>query len=406
MQATPESGLIASILFDPDWSFASIDSKGLTPSQFIHADTRQMFQRLLEMRDQGKPITQAALAIELPELADKVWRVTDHTATASPDYYLEKILEIIQRYDLGALAQSLAQAATNPEADLETALDNALQTLSSLADKGFTTKSQSLREAARDVLDDLDNPPRFIPTPWPALNEALGGLRPGALYVVAARPGIGKSLIALQLASSIARPNCEVAFFSLEMDGPEIASRALSSSTGINLTKIDRRNLSEQEKRQLAEAYKDLTNHLHLIATPSRQVQQLRPALRAIANQGTLGAVFVDYLGLLEAPGSSLYEKVTAISKQLKSLAMELAVPVVALAQLNRKAEERSGAPSLADLRDSGAIEQDADSVLLLSNDDQKNLALVVAKNRQGPLGSFTGYLDRPTMTLKELVKD
>jgi len=190
------------------------------------------------------------------------------------------------------------------------------------------------------------------------------------------------------------------------MDSQEIASRALSSSTGISLTKIDRRNLTEQEKKQIAEAYKELTNNLHLVATPSREIRQLRPTLRAIRAKGTLGAVFVDYLGLLDAPGNSLYEKVTAISKQLKSLAMELGVPIVALAQLNRKAEERSGAPSLADLRDSGAIEQDADSVLLLSNDEMQDLSLVVAKNRQGPLGSFTGKLDRSTMTLKALVKD
>lgn len=406
MSATPESALIASILLDPVWSFEAVDKAGLAPSHFRHSEPRQMFQKLLEMRDKGEPIDQSALAIELPELASQVWRVTDSTAAPAPEYYLGKIMEMSQRYDLGALAQSLAQVATNPEADLEATLDGALQTLSSLADKGFTTNSQTLREAAQSVLDDLDSPPSFIPTPWPALNECLGGLRPGALYVVAARPGIGKSLIALQLATAIATPSRQVAFISLEMDSQEIASRALSSSTGISLTKIDRRNLTEQEKKQIAEAYKELTNNLHLVATPSREIRQLRPTLRAIRAKGTLGAVFVDYLGLLDAPGNSLYEKVTAISKQLKSLAMELGVPIVALAQLNRKAEERSGAPSLADLRDSGAIEQDADSVLLLSNDEMQDLSLVVAKNRQGPLGSFTGKLDRSTMTLKALVKD
>jgi replicative DNA helicase len=191
------------------------------------------------------------------------------------------------------------------------------------------------------------------------------------------------------------------------MTGSELATRALSSKTGINIGAIDRRTLSEPDKQNLALAYRDLSQSVHLIATPSREVTQLRPALRAINSNsgGKLKAVVIDYLGLMEAKGSTIYEKVTAISGQLKSLAMELDLPIVALAQLNRKAEERPGAPSLADLRDSGAIEQDADAVLMLHSDEPGSLVITVQKNRQGPQGYLIGKLDKQTMTLKDLVK-
>ena len=407
-ELTPEVGLIASIVLDPAWSLQVIDKLQLSADNFRHSNTRQMFSKLAEMREAGKPITQAALAVELPALEVGVWKLTDNFFSASPEYYAEAVLEINRRYSLRDLAQELAQAAGDPQADLDALTDRASQTLNKVLDKGFTTQSTTLKDAAASVVDDLDNLPSYIPTPWPALNEALGGLRKGGFYVIAARPGMGKSLLGLQLATAISGPTREVAFFSFEMNETELATRALASKTGINLSKIDRRELSEQEKQTLALAYKDLTNHLHLIATPSRQVSQLRPTLRAIrSNQsGELAAVFIDYLGLLDAPGSSLYEKVTKISGQLKSLAMELDIPLVALAQLNRKAEERSGSPSLADLRDSGSIEQDADAVLMLSNDESGHLALTIQKNRQGPLGSFTGLIDRPTMTIKTFTKD
>jgi replicative DNA helicase len=192
------------------------------------------------------------------------------------------------------------------------------------------------------------------------------------------------------------------------MAAPELAARALSAETGIPLGKIDSKDLTEQEKSFISLAHTALSPELYLETSSSRQVTQLRPSIRKIkASAGALPvAVFIDYLQLLEADGSTLYERVTAISKQLKSLAMELDLPIVALAQLNRAAEHRGGAPGLADLRDSGAIEQDADAVILLSEDELGRLVMSVQKNRQGALGSLTGELSRSTMTLKNLVRD
>jgi replicative DNA helicase len=405
----PERALIASILLAPADGFEVLDKTGITPSDLIHSDTREMLSALMEMREAGEPIEQAALAVKVPaRFAEEVWRITDETLAPAAPYYAQAVIEISKRQRLAIVAQEIAQLAGNPDSDLEAGLDQALATLSKVQDKGLVTKSVTLREAAARIIDNLDTPPRFIPTPWPALNEALGGLRPGAFYVIAARPGVGKSMLALQLAASIASAETQVAFFSFEMNEEELASRALASQSKTNLTKIDRKQLTETEKQRVSLAQPALTDYLHLFSSQSRQVTQLRPAIRAtnINSGGKLGAVFIDYLGLLDAKGSTLYERVTAISGQLKSLAMELDIPLIALAQLSRKAEERPGPPSLSDLRDSGAIEQDADAVIMLSNDQSGNLSLSIQKNRQGPLGSFTGLIDRPTMTLKDLIKD
>jgi replicative DNA helicase len=399
---TPETCLVASIVIDPSWSWEVIDKEGITAESFRHNTARKMFSKLSEMRGQGKEITQLNLANELPGLTNEVWNLTKHQVAASPAYFARAVIEINRRYALAELGQELAAQAGKPEADLDAVVDSALQSLNKVSYAGFINTSVTLREAARRVVDDLDNSPSFIPTPWPPLNEAIGGLRKGALYVLAARPGIGKSLLGLQLAAEISSPSCSVAFFSLEMEPEQLATRALASASQINSMKIDRRLLSEQEKQRLALASKDISDHLHIVGIPSKQINQLRPTLRKIrASGGGLGAVFIDYLQLLDAPGNSLYEKVTKISGQLKSLAMELDLPVVALAQLNRKAAERDGSPSLADLKDSGAIEQDADAVLTLSRNKSGNLSLMILKNRQGADGGFTLEVNLPTMSIK-----
>lgn len=409
MTPQPERHLIASLLLSPADGFDTLDKLGITPEYLDHSETRAMLQELLKMRERGEPIEQSTLSLRLPPQHQTApWEVTSEIVAPAVEYWGALVVKIHKAKSLVILADQIKLAATNPETDLEKEIDKALLTLNQAQDKGVVSKSETLQQAAARVIDDLDNPPRFIPTPWPALNDVIGGLRPGAFYVVAARPGVGKSLFGLQLAQAIAKPDSPVAFFSFEMTAEELASRSLAAKTGLDLSQIDRRALTETNKEQLAKAYKDLTANLHLIATPSREVSQLRPAIRAIkANNGTKpAAVFIDYLGLMEAKGSNLYEKVTAISGQLKSLAMEQDLPVIALAQLNRKAEERPGAPGLADLRDSGAIEQDADLVMMLSNDDDpQRLILSVLKNRQGQLAVLRGTIDRPRMTLKDLVK-
>ena len=408
MITNAEQALIGSILIAPADSLEAIEALGLTPADLSQEGPRIMLTEILAMRAKGEPIDQASLSLKIPQrFSEIVWEVTNSVLAPSANYYGSAIMENTKRRELAELGERLFVASKNPEVDLEKLQDQALAALSKTKGKGLVTQSETLQDAASRVMDDLDNAPRFIPTPWPALNDVIGGLRPGAMYLLGARPGVGKSLISLQLAEAIATPESQVAFFSFEMNSDELATRALASKAGITISKIDRRELSENDKEKLAIAYRELNPNLHLIGSPSREVTQLRPTIRNIQRQtgNALGAVFIDYIGLLEGRGSSLYEKISSISAQLKSLAMEMDIPLFVLAQLNRKSEDRPGAPGLADLRDSGSLEQDSDTVIILSNDQSGELSLSVLKNRQGPLAVLRGDIDRSTMTLRGLVK-
>ncbi len=402
-----EQDFLGSVIFNGAEGLEVLDQGRFTLEDFREKNSRAVFSAIQELHKSQEPVTAMTVSALLPQ-EQKALPFAWTDAAGSPSFYGKLLKDEIKRRALAEAGLELKHNSENPQADLEQLIDKALSRLSQIQDKGFTNSAISLRDAAAQLVDQLDQPPRFIPTPWPALNELIGGLRPGALYVIGARPGKGKSLIALQLASEIAKSSGPVAFFSFEMKRLEIAARALSSETGIPLGKIDRKELTEQEKGFLSVAHTALPPELYLEDSSSKQVTQLRPSIRKIkASAGALPvAVFVDYLQLMEADGSSLYERVTAISKHLKSLAMELDIPIVALAQLNRQAAYRAGAPGLADLRDSGAIEQDADAVILLSDDELDRLVMSVQKNRQGALGSLTGELSGETMTLKNLVRD
>ena len=402
-----EQDFLGSVIFNRAEGLEALDKGRFSLEDFREKNSRAVFSAIQELHKNQEPVTAMTVAALLPhELKALPFAWTD--AAGSPSFYGKLLKDEIKRRALAETALELKRDSENPETDLEQLLDKALSRLSQIQDKGFTNSAISLREAAAQIVAELDQPPRFIPTPWPALNELIGGLRPGALYVIGARPGKGKSLIALQLASEIARSSGPVAFFSFEMKALEIATRALSAETGIPLGKIDRKTLTKEEDSFIRLAQPGLPTELYLEDSSSRQVSQLRPSIRKIkASAGALPvAVFIDYLQLVEAAGSSRYDVVTAISQGLKSLAMELDLPIVALAQLNRNAAYRAGAPGLADLKESGAIEQDADVVILLSDDEQGRLVMSVQKNRQGALGSLTGELHPSTMTLKTLVRD
>jgi replicative DNA helicase len=385
----------------------AIDELQIELEDFTENETRKVFSAILELRAGQEEINASTVSAKLPaDLSELPYRYTD--TFGLPSYYGGQLKKASQRRALLRISQRLGAAATNPEADLDKEIDTALLSISQAQDKGFISDSISLGAAAFQVVGSLDQPPRFIPTPWPALNDLIGGLRPGALYVIGARPAVGKSLIALQLAQAIATKERPVSFFSLEMTAQEIAARALAAKTGISLDSIVKHEITEQERARLELAAGELSQELDIRGSKERTVSQFRPGIRKLrSRQGTpVAAVFVDYLQLAVDKGSSRYEQVTEASQQLKALAMELDLPLVALAQLNRESTKANREPGLADLKDSGSIEQDADVVIILSEDDYGRLVLSVQKNRQGRLGRLSGHVDKATMTLKSLVKD
>ena len=251
-----------------------------------------------------------------------------------------------------------------------------------------------------------------VRTPWCTVNDIVGLHRDGGLHVIGARPAVGKTLYGLYLASCAARNGRHVLYVSMEMPARELLPRLLSQATGVALkyttreeaTPADMADTLNRASAQLAAL------PIHISDKAGMSVEQVAALARTLHHKKKLGAIVIDHMQLLApsrgVPGSSLREMVTYQSRALKELALELDVPVFALSQLSRASEMRDDlAPKLADLRESGSIEQDADTVTLLSlpvrngAPDRTRLAVSVAKNRHGATGD-TELIRQPAMAV------
>lgn len=244
-----------------------------------------------------------------------------------------------------------------------------------------------------------------------------GGMLNNGLYIMAARPGCCKTTLALQIADTVAQNAGGVLFVTLEMDATQLTARRVARATGIPSNRLLMGTLTEPEMERVTQEFKRLNRSPFYL---NKAVRCSVSDVRALARQvKDLRLVVIDYLGLLKPEGkhASRYEEITAISGDLKALARSLGVPVLCLAQLNRASELRQDKrPSLADLRDSGAIEQDADGVLLLYREDMYwaerpdegqpvTVECILAKHRHGAVGAVTLALDLQTGLLVEIRK-
>lgn len=261
--------------------------------------------------------------------------------------------------------------------------------------------------AALDALEDEEQ--AGVPTPWRDLNEATGGWRPGELIVIGARPAVGKSVIAQCIALDMARRHRHAHFASLEMSKVELYHRLLGAVGEVDGKRISHRKLEPADWEKLARAAKHLSElPISVDPSPHQRVADIHARARAIKRTGKLGVVVVDYLQLMKSGkrAESRQQEVSEFSRSLKLMAKELEVPVVALSQLNRGLEHRADRmPGLADLRESGSIEQDSDVVILLHRDPDKSpdlMSMLLAKNRHGPSDqlirlSWEGHYSRAT---------
>jgi replicative DNA helicase len=223
------------------------------------------------------------------------------------------------------------------------------------------------------------------------LDEHIGGFRPGQMIVLAARPSIGKSCVGAEIAQRVAERGDTVLFANLEMSKGEMGQRFLSRLSGVPSNLLRRSSdLNEFDIKQLRQASERMRETpLILWGGSGRSVAQLSSAVRRFHARAPLSLCVVDYLGLLRGDGKDRYQQISDVSQKLKALAMELEIPILVLAQLNRESEKHNRPPCLADLRDSGAIEQDADIVIFIVRDrDSEDCTLQISKFRNGPLGS------------------
>jgi replicative DNA helicase len=336
-------------------------------------------------------------------------------ATANAHHYASLVQKTATLRALIESAEFIAELGFDEGRDLEEVLDAAEKRMYEVTNTPALHKFVSMREELGEAWERIDNlhksseDLRGIPTGFPSLDNLLAGLQKSDLIILAARPSMGKTAFALDIARQTAiQHGTPVGIFSLEMSSQQLVDRMLAAEARVDAWKLRTGKLStDTEFSQVRDAIDRLSNApVFMDDKPGQNILAMRSVARRMKREHGLGLIIVDYLQLMSPTGKhsadSLVQQVTEISRSLKALARELDVPVLALSQLSRAVEQRRGKPRLSDLRDSGSIEQDADVVMFIHREDKMNettdrpniAEILVEKHRNGPVGSVELYFD------------
>ncbi len=419
-----EQAILGAVLAacDPAEAIGRAIEGGLTPGDFYKKAHAHIYEAMRGLFDRGEVIDLVVVvgALERAGQAEKAGgpaylsELADRAGTsAGITHYAGQIRDAALRRRLVDVGRQIAETSGNGHH--ETAHDAleaaegaifALRDTRHQSDAGGTvgaTLGASLREIEKRM---TSTGPTGTPTGFTDLDDLTGGLQPGDLAIIAGRPSMGKTALALNIALAAAAPwaretakdypAAPAAFFSLEMSTAQLNERLLSAVSGANLQAIRTgRGLRDSDLQALTVAASRLSGiPLHIDDRPALTVNEIRATSRRIASRGGLGLVVVDYLQLMRGDGQNREQEISGISRGLKALAKELHVPVLALSQLNRALESRNDKrPNLSDLRESGAIEQDADIIGFVyrpevygaTADNAGQAELLIRKNRNGP---------------------
>lgn len=425
---TAERYVLGSILIDNN-IINGVSGK-LDIKDFYNEDNRKVFEAMLSLFKNEQNIEILLLLDELKRLnltlsidsKEYLLALADEVpTTASTDLYVNLVKDKSIERELHRVFNELNNDILSSRLDFNALLDKTEDTVIELIKKRRTTELLTIEKAAQRVFEQIERynseygEVKGVPTGYPALDKATLGLQRGDLIILAARPSVGKSAFALNLAINACRSkDVHVAFFSLEMSIEQLMMRLFSYEGAIPMSKIQKGELSDQEMIILGRARQKLSSYnLYFDESNSANIYDIRSKCRQLKQAGHLDFVIIDYLQLITSDGKgSRQEEVAAISRALKILAKELEVPVVALSQLSRNVETREDKrPVLSDLRESGSIEQDADIVMFLYRPEEKTegafeeevvkassitqdtsehqIDLVIAKNRQGSLNDI-----------------
>lgn len=402
-----ETRLIGAVLTRPDLADLVVSETGLSGDDFSDATHALVFSAIQEDLERGIPVDAVLLAEKLRSKVDIPGLVGPASQeTPSVEASLEYARKIRRHSIIRQFKSAAARLIQHPDSDLAVAevqrhLDQLL-----IATGGGP---RSIGEFAAQVIENLSNPRPGLSYGFKDLDDLTGGMKPGEMIILAGRPGMGKSSLANQIAVNTSLSGRIVLLFSLEVSGVQVASKIIALLAGIPLQDIRQGRVSPLE---LLEHMARLENvPLVIDDRGGLTTAAVRGAsLRQNERRG-LDLVIVDYLQLLHGDGKypKRYEEITAISGAIKQIARELEVPVIALSQLSRDVENRADKrPVLADLRDSGALEQDADVVILLYREkyydagSDDTAEIIIAKQRHGPTGTVKVVFDPAVAVFKE----
>lgn len=429
-----EKSLIGSLLLDKEAINRVADF--LQAQDFYGRNHQLIYEAILKLYEKREPIDLLSLSNILKEggnleTVGGISYLTTLVNSVPTSAHVANYGKIVQRKkilrDLIDSAHHIIGMGYQEDEDVDELLDKAEQKLFSVSQRSvqqnFTGLDKSLHEAFErlDRLHKGDGALRGVPTGFIDLDNITAGLQKSNLVILAARPSMGKTSLALDIVRSVGR-KVPVGLFTIEMSREEVTDRFIAAEAGVSLWKMRTGKLSSEgdqnDFEKIAIALDNLSKcKIFIDDSSSPSVLQMRAMARRLQAEHGLGLIVVDYLQLINATKTydSMVHQISEISRNLKALARELSVPVLALSQLNRAVESRPDQrPRLADLRDSGGIEQDADVVLFIYREDKvkpesekKNVAeIMIAKHRNGPTGEVELFFDEDHVSFKNLARN
>ncbi len=408
-----EQSVLGAMLLDRE-AVISVTEK-LKDEHFYKENHKEIFRAMLDLYGRSEPVDLVTVSEELKKVgileeAGGISYLTDLSnavpITANARYYADIIEEkaiLRQLIDAGKVIVDKGYSS----ADVKMLMDEAERRIFEISQKKSTQAFAIVKDVLQDTLDYMEllagseSGYTGLPTGFHDIDKMTSGLQKSDLVLIAARPSMGKTALGINIAQSIAIKNDRsVALFSLEMSKEQLVQRMLSTQAHVEITKIRTGKLTEEEWIKVAGATVPLGKaKIYIDDTPGITVMEIKAKARRLKMESGLDLVLIDYLQLMssDSRSESRQQEISAISRGLKGLARELECPIIALSQLSRAPEQRSDhRPILSDLRDSGAIEQDADVVMFLYRDEyyhedseKKNIGeVIIAKQRNGPTGT------------------
>ena len=431
-----EQSLLGSLMLDKEAIIKVVDF--LQIKDFYKNIHQTIYETMIDLFDKREPIDLVSLAGKLKE-RNQLEEVggnsylTELINTVPTATHVVNYAKIVQKKrilrDMIEASQDIALMGYKEDEDTDILLDSAEKKIFSISQKtlnqNFLPIKDSLEEAFErlDKLSKGDGSLRGVPTGFTSLDNMLAGLQKSDLVILAARPSMGKSSLALDIAKHVAiNQKLPVGIFSLEMSRDQIVDRVIASQANVDLWRLRTGRLSDEGEdndfARIQQAMGVLAEApIYIDDTAVINVIQMRALARRLQGEHGLGLIVIDYLQLVESRSGNdnIVQQMTEISRSLKALARELNVPVLALSQLSRAVEQRTPQiPRLSDLRETGAIEQDADVVMFIYREERykpetsrKGIAdVIVAKHRNGPVGKVELYFDEQRVSFKNLEKE
>lgn len=409
-----EQAVLGAILLDSDALITAMER--VATEDFYRPSHQRIYETMLELSDENEPIDLITLTARLQDkgVLEDIGGVSylSDLASAVPtsaniDYYAQIVEE---KSMLRRLIRAATQIVSNGYAssdDVGAMLSEAEARIFEISQRRATSGFVSIRDVLMEVFEKVEilysnkGGNTGIPSGFPDLDKMTAGFQRSDLIIVAARPSVGKTAFALNIAQNVGvRAKETVAIFSLEMGAAQLVQRMICAEANVDATRLRSGNLESEDWEKLTMAIGSLSEaNIYIDDSPAVTVADIRAKCRRLKQERGLGMILIDYLQLIHGrgKGDNRQQEVSEISRTLKQIARELNVPVIALSQLSRGVEQRQDKrPMMSDLRESGSIEQDADIVSFLYRDDyydkeseKKNIIeIIIAKQRNGPVGT------------------